>query len=154
MAEPTTNYIEIDGEGKYIEDTEARQGVSDNADAIAAINAKIPASASAANKMATAADVALTRKSVTTTEYYLGGSYTVYQFGKVVMVTVQGLSNRNAASGDTPVLSGLPIPAIAAYAVCFNPGGTEMRLCADNGQLLVSGGPAVNAWGTLVYISQ
>ena len=25
MAEPTTNYIEIDGEGKWIEDTEARE---------------------------------------------------------------------------------------------------------------------------------
>ena len=35
MAEPTTNYIEIDGEGKYIEDTEAREGVAQNAADIA-----------------------------------------------------------------------------------------------------------------------
>lgn len=37
MAEQTTNYIEIDGEGKYIEDTEAREGVSQNAADITAI---------------------------------------------------------------------------------------------------------------------
>ena len=44
MAEPTTNYIEIDGEGKYIEDTAAREGVSDNADAIAALKTSLNAS--------------------------------------------------------------------------------------------------------------
>ena len=37
MNTPTTNYIEIDGEGKYIEDTEAREGVSQNAADITAI---------------------------------------------------------------------------------------------------------------------
>ena len=57
MAEPTTNYIEIDGEGKYIEDTEAREGVSQNAADITAINKKIPASASESNKMATYNDI-------------------------------------------------------------------------------------------------
>lgn len=38
MAEPTTNYIEIDGEGKYIEDTAAREGVTQNAADITALN--------------------------------------------------------------------------------------------------------------------
>lgn len=51
MAEQTTNYIEIDGEGKYIEDTAAREGVNQNAADIETINAKIPASASASNKL-------------------------------------------------------------------------------------------------------
>ena len=41
MAEPTTNYIEIDGEGKWIEDTTAREGVAQNAAAITTINAAI-----------------------------------------------------------------------------------------------------------------
>lgn len=41
MAEQTTNYIEIDGEGKYIEDTEAREGVAQNAADIETINAAI-----------------------------------------------------------------------------------------------------------------
>lgn len=56
MAETTTNYIEIDGEGKYIEDTDAREGVATNAAAIEEINAKIPSNASSSNKMLTAAD--------------------------------------------------------------------------------------------------
>ena len=57
MNTPTTNYIEIDGEGKYIEDTDCREMATQNAEVIAAINAKIPASASASNKMATNADI-------------------------------------------------------------------------------------------------
>ena len=51
MAEQTTNYIEIDGEGKYIEDTAAREGVAQNTAAIAAINEKIPTAATATNKL-------------------------------------------------------------------------------------------------------
>ena len=38
MAEQTTNYIEIDGEGKWIEDTDAREMTAQNAADIAALN--------------------------------------------------------------------------------------------------------------------
>ena len=38
MAEQTTNYIEIDGEGKFIEDTAAREVASQNAADIATLN--------------------------------------------------------------------------------------------------------------------
>lgn len=50
--------IEAGGEVRTIKDATARNGVAANADAIAAINAKIPASASASNKMTTAEDLA------------------------------------------------------------------------------------------------
>lgn len=49
--------IEAGGEVRTIKDTTARQGVATNADAIDAINAKIPSNASASNKMATDADL-------------------------------------------------------------------------------------------------
>ena len=51
MAEQTTNYIEIDGEGKYIEDTAAREGVSQNAVQINAIQEVIPSGTAANNKL-------------------------------------------------------------------------------------------------------
>ena len=51
MNTPTTNYIEIDGEGKWVEDTDAREMATQNAAAIQTINSKIPASASASNKL-------------------------------------------------------------------------------------------------------
>lgn len=50
--------IEAGGEVRTIKDATARSGVAANADAIAAINAKIPASASVSNKMTTAKDLA------------------------------------------------------------------------------------------------
>lgn len=153
MAEPTTNYIEIDGEGKYIEDTAARQGVSDNADAIAAINAKIPASASASNKMATAADVKTDTIQVTKTQYYVSGNIIVRTFGKLVQITVQGLKTTTTGQ-DTEIVTGLPEVSLAAYQQVVNFGGQEMRLVCNGISLLTSGGPAENAWGTIMYISK
>ena len=44
MAEPTTNYIDIDGEGKWIEDTAAREGVAQNAADITALKTSLNAS--------------------------------------------------------------------------------------------------------------
>ena len=88
MAEPTTNYIDIDGEGKWIEDTAAREGVAQNAADIETINSKIPASASASNQMATMADLGninkLTRIS--------GTGYDAYKYGDVVFLGIGSLS--------------------------------------------------------------
>lgn len=63
--------IEAGGEVRTIKDATARNGVAANADAIAAINTKIPANASASNKMATTADLANKQDKI----YGLGNIY-------------------------------------------------------------------------------
>lgn len=105
-------------------------------------------------KLILESDLTPERINVTPTTYYVSGSYTVYRSGNVVTVTIQGLASTSAATGDTPVLTGLPTPVIDAYTVCYNPSGNEMRICAVGGRLEVSGGPALNAWGSLTYIAQ
>ena len=60
MAEPTTNYIEIDGEGKYIEDTAAREGVAQNAADIEAIQNVIPSDTATNNKLVNASQLSET----------------------------------------------------------------------------------------------
>lgn len=57
MNTPTTNYIEIDGEGKWVEDTDAREMATQNANNIETINSKIPAAASSTNKFATQSQI-------------------------------------------------------------------------------------------------
>ena len=71
MAEQTTNYIEIDGEGKYIEDTAAREGVSQNATAIQTINGFIPEGTAANNKLVNASQLSAARKADKITWLYL-----------------------------------------------------------------------------------
>ena len=153
MNTPTTNYIEIDGEGKYIEDTDCREMAAQNTNAIQTINSKIPASASASNKMATAADVKTDTIQITKTQYYVSGNITVRTFGKLVQVTVQGLKTTTTGQ-DTEIATGLPEASLVAYQQVPNFGGQEMRLVCIGTSLLVSGGPAENAWGTIMYISK
>ena len=87
MNTPTTNYIEIDGEGKYIEDTDCREMAAQNAANITTINAKIPASASASNQMATAADIAVT--SGTPTYKHAGIDYmSLKKQGRVAVLSI------------------------------------------------------------------
>ena len=57
MNTPTTNYIEIDGEGKYIEDTDCREMAAQNANAIQTINGLIPSGTTANNKLVNASQL-------------------------------------------------------------------------------------------------
>ena len=118
MAEQTTNYIEIDGEGKYIEDTEARQGVSDNADAIAAINAKIPASASASNKLLVSGEKRIY------TNLSVEGSVTVTKLGNLNFINLADCKSGtfNLSDVGLPYASGnfvVPIIYNKTLQVCF-----------------------------------
>lgn len=80
--------IEAGGEVRTIKDATARNGVAANADAIAAINAKIPASASSSNQMATATDVS---KSIPTSQYEVQSQRVTWtRWGKMVTLKLKG----------------------------------------------------------------
>ena len=161
MAEQTTNYIEIDGEGKYIEDTAAREGVSQNAADIAAINGKIPASASASNKLTTQDEV-ITVKTLSATVIYEGTIVKVVRAGKTVMINV--FCNNVPVTFNTRTLmaSGLPKPANGISPFGFsNWGGMATNHCVEinsDGQLLVVGSSGtsstlVTVYATLTYVT-
>ena len=80
--------IEAGGEVRIVKDATARQGVAANANAIAGSNEKIPAAASASNKMATARDVS----EVIPTSQTGNPSQKVAwsRWGKVVVLTISG----------------------------------------------------------------
>ena len=80
--------IEAGGEVRTVKDTTARQGVATNAAAIEEIVTKIPASASASNKMATASDVS---EAIPTSQTgNPSPNVTWSRWGKVVVLTVSG----------------------------------------------------------------
>lgn len=82
MNTPTTNYIEIDGEGKYIEDTDCREMAAQNANAIQTINSKIPASASASNKLLVSGE----KRTYDTLS--VGGLVTVTKLGNINFINI------------------------------------------------------------------
>lgn len=80
--------IEAGGEVRTIKDTTARQGVAANATAIEEIVAKIPNTASASNKMATATDVT---ESIPTSQNGTTSQKVAWsRWGKVVVLKLKG----------------------------------------------------------------
>ena len=130
MNTPTTNYIEIDGEGKWIEDTDAREMATQNADNITAINAKIPASASASNKMATMADL----NNINKLTQIWGNGYNAYKYGDVVFLGMGPLEQSITIDERLKPKTGVPFAA-------WTPSDNKFHLLMVNtdGSITISG---------------
>ena len=116
MNTPTTNYIEIDGEGKYIEDTDAREGVSQNAVQINAIQEVIPSGTAANNKLVNATQL-LESFNQTTAEVasFVSGSLHLVKINKIVFASFENIKLPD--SGNVSIPEGF----MPKNLVVFNP---------------------------------
>lgn len=138
--------IEAGGEVRTIKDTTARQGVATNATAIEEIVAKIPASASVSNQMATQSDVVGAKPTYTSGTTPDGIRW--QRFGKVVTIQF----NDTYTDGQTLTLpfapaANFPIQLWWIY---------EIRGYADlftSKQLLIHTPQALPMIGTATYIT-
>ena len=149
MAEQTTNYIEIDGEGKYIEDTEAREGVAQNAADITAINTLLA-------KMQTIYTI-----TPQNTAAILMGGFGCQRVGNVVMLQVTPYIR--VINQQTLLATGFPKPSseIRFQCVFQNSEGKHILLYLNSdGELSTVGnfpsGTPFDDWlvGFLVYITK
>ena len=125
--------------------------------AIADIQAVVPANATSSNQLVPASTVAdmkaVKNITVTSNSNFKGGSIIAKRIGNAVTVTLAGVS-WNYTGQDTVFATGLPKAVQNWYQLCLNVAGNTVTTIVDtNGQLLGGLDAGVNVWHSFTYLT-